>query len=157
LPKYVGNPGPTFNFMEHDLDTVDFMHSAHFVGVTGMFPAGHAILNVRNLYFHVTRLISTPLWMTESQYRFYLSSNGKEEKYRVRVSDVNRPQAAKTRLKNLLHTKWLWLAIPHNCVCFCEDVLHAGGSKAGLFSNLPLHEEARAKQFDKLYWMRPEG
>lgn len=44
------------------------------------------------------------------------------------------------KLEELLAAKWTWGVLPHNCASFVEEVVQAGGSDAGLYSNCPALE-----------------
>jgi hypothetical protein len=43
----------------------------------------------------------------------------------------------------MMHEKYLWLVVPHNCVNFVETVIQAGGSNAGSWTNLPTLERIK--------------
>jgi RHS repeat-associated protein len=105
-------------------------------------PFGHAILNIGGpggWYFDVHDIYNNPTAHTEAGYQAYLREENKVELQRIPV-DVPRPWDASDRLHQLLGQKWLWLMIPHNCMNFCETVIHAGGSKFGSYTNLPTLE-----------------
>jgi hypothetical protein len=40
-------------------------------------------------------------------------------------------------------TMWSWWVLPYNCASFVEDVVRAGGSKAGLYFNCPVSKRLR--------------
>lgn len=140
--KFSGYPGKTFNFIETDLDTVDFMHSVSIVGVSGNGPNifGHGLLCVRDYYFHADEpgFGQFPKWMNQSGYERYIKENKKKEWFRCKIKYIPNPQGAMHKLKQLLKTTWVWGIIPHNCVAFAEAVIQAGGSKVEFESNLPL-------------------
>jgi hypothetical protein len=81
--------------------------------------------------------------MDEGQYRRYLSENGKRELHRYQVMPMRDPAAAHRKLEELLSKPWGWWILPHNCVTFCEEVVRAGGSNAGMYSNCPSRETFR--------------
>jgi len=127
-------------------DMFDFSN-AHAVVVTGMKGnfCGHLLLNTGGIggtYFHVAGIRAYPKYMNESGYRRYLRENNKSEitRYRVRIPN---PMASQLKLEELLAKKWTWLLLPNNCANFVEDVVKAGGSKAGLYFNCP-----RTEKFD---------
>lgn len=108
-------------------------------------PCGHAILNVGGVggnYFHIAAVRDFPRYMTEAGYRRYLKEEGKREIRRHPVT-IRDPYAAQTKLDELLANKWSWFVLPHNCEAFVEDVVRAGGSKAGSYSNCPIGEVFR--------------
>lgn len=121
----------------------DFANT-YAVVVSGSGPnfCGHQILNLGGLYFHVAGVHTEPRMMTEAGYRRYLRENHKRElrRYRVIVKDQD---AAMLRLEQLLSQRWFWGVLPHNCAAFVEEVVHAGGSNAGLYFNCPALEGFR--------------
>jgi hypothetical protein len=105
-------------------------------------PCGHLILNVGGVggwYFHVAGVHTVPRYMNEANYQRYLKENGKKvlRVFKVAITDGN---AAMRKLEQLCSEKWTWGILPHNCASFVEDVVQAGGSNAGLYSNCPAHE-----------------
>jgi hypothetical protein len=100
---------------------------------------GHMILRAGSFYFHVAGGYRWPRYMTEIGYRRYLKETGKTELRRT-VVKVPNPMGAHRKLEELLADNWFWGVLPHNCANFCEQVLQAGGSKAGLYSNCPQRE-----------------
>lgn len=142
MSDYSGDLGPTFSFMDADLDSTDFLHSMSVVGVSGSGPNvfGHGLLCVRDYYFHVDQagFHKHPKWMTQSGYERYLKENKKKEWFRCKVKHVPHPQGAMHKLKQLLKTTWVWGIIPHNCVAFAEAIIKAGGGTIEFESNLPL-------------------
>ncbi len=125
------------------LNQIDF-RKVYVVAVTGTFPnpCGHAILNIggpSGWYIHIAGVYRKPLVMNEQGYRRYLAEAGKSEIRRWTVYLQN-PNAARAALNNLLYKKWLWGVLPHNCVSFIEQIVRAGGSKAGMYSNCPSRE-----------------
>ncbi len=123
--------------------------SAYAVVVSGDGPnfCGHLLLNVGGiggLYFHVTgdtlkEIRNYPRMMNEAGYRAYLSSHNKKELKRFRVV-ISKPNGAMLKLEELLSAKWTWGILPHNCASFVEEIVAAGGSSAGLYSNCPALE-----------------
>ena len=109
-------------------------------------PAGHMILNVGGeggWYFHVDKVYDYPeSYYTEGEYQSYMAAEGKYEISRTPV-DVPNPAGAMDKLYELQGQKWLWGIVPHNCVNFAETVVQAGGSTAGLYTNLPKFETFR--------------
>ena len=87
-------------------------------------------------YFQVAEAYGLPRIMSSDGYKRYLKENKKTEITRYSVHLPN-PDGAKNRLGELMLKKWCWLILPHNCAAFVEDVVHAGGSSAGLYSNCP--------------------
>jgi len=105
-------------------------------------PCGHLLLNTGGrggYYFHVAEVRGRPKYMRQSGYERYLKENEKKELSRVSVK-VPDPAAANRKLEELLLKKWTWFVLPNNCASFVEDVVQAGGSKAGLYSNCPARE-----------------
>jgi hypothetical protein len=108
-------------------------------------PCGHMLLNTGGgggWYFHVAEARGRPKFMGEDGYKRYLAENGKKEISRtfVKISD---PGACNRKLEELLLKQWTWFLLPNNCASFVEDVLQAGGTKAGLYSNCPTRETFR--------------
>ena len=105
---------------------------------------GHLILRVgldgNEKYLHVAGGWTQPRQMDEAGYRRYLKETGKHEIKRFRVL-ITKPDDAMRRLEVLLSVKWLWGVLPHNCARFVEDIVGAGGSTAGLYSNCPTLEQ----------------
>ncbi len=124
------------------------VHEVQVVVVSGAAwnPCGHAILYSKHnggRYFHVAGAIyGYPRTMDELQYQRYLRENGKHEIRRQWVV-LRDPFAAHRRLEQLLSKGWFWAVLPHNCVSFAEEVVKAGGSDTGLFSNCPSREMFR--------------
>lgn len=50
-------------------------------------------------------------------------------------------RGAHGKLEQLLAAQWSWFVLPNNCASFVEDVVRAGGSTAGLYSNCPSREQ----------------
>lgn len=77
-----------------------------------------------------------PRFMDGDQYRRYLTENKKTElrRYKVKINDFG---AATLKLEQALAAKRIWLVLPHNCVPFVEEVVHAGGARARDFLNCP--------------------
>jgi hypothetical protein len=108
-------------------------------------PCGHMLLNTGGYggwYFHVAEIRGRPRYMGETGYKRYLSEHGKVELSRTYVPVPN-PAASQWQLEELLVDPWTWLILPNNCAHFVEEVLQAGGSKAGLYSNCPSKEVFR--------------
>lgn len=109
----------------------------------GINACGHLILRVGlqgdQRYLHVAGVYTEPRLMDEAGYQRYLKETGKAElkRFPVRITDGN---AAMREIEVLLSKKWLWGILPHNCARFVEDVVAAGGSKAGLYLNCPALE-----------------
>lgn len=123
------------------LDFSDFNHTCAVV-VSGYGPnfCGHTLLHVGDSwYFHVAGGYRVPKFMHESGYQRYLKENVKREIRRWIVKLPN-PRGAHLKLHELLKKPWLWGVLPHNCASFVEEVLQAGGSKAGMYLNCPSAE-----------------
>jgi hypothetical protein len=108
-------------------------------------PCGHLILNTRGssgCYAHVAEVRGYPRYMNEQGYQLYLATNRKREIRRTRVF-LKEPDNAYLKLEELLSKQWNWYVLPHNCAAFVEEVLQAGGTKAGLYSNCPTKETFR--------------
>ena len=118
---------------------------AHVIVVSGdkWNPCGHALLNTgdrQGFYFHVAPpIVSHPKYMNETGYQRYLKEHKKHELKRQRVT-IPKPQLAQARLDELLSKKWTWGVLPNNCADFVENVLAAGGSSVGVYSNCPALE-----------------
>jgi hypothetical protein len=124
-------------------DPFDF-HDSYAVVVSGDGPnfCGHLILNVGGVggyYFHVAGVRTEPRVMTKDGYRRYLKETGKKELKRFKVT-ISNPNFAMFKLEQLTSEKWTWGVLPHNCASFVEEVVRAGGSVAGLYSNCPALE-----------------
>jgi hypothetical protein len=118
--------------------------STYAVIVTGAAwnPCGHMLLNAGGRggwYFHIAERKGNPRFMREMGYLRYLREHKKQELRRTYIV-VPHPEKAQARLEALLAKQWSWFAIPNNCVTFVEDVVQAGGSKAGLYSNCATRE-----------------
>lgn len=87
-------------------------------------------------YFHFNgpSLFNYPRYMTESEYRAYLRTEGKTEVMRRR-SEVPHPGKATAKLRELMDGKWLSFLVSHNCASFAGEVLQAGGN----FYTIPDH------------------
>jgi hypothetical protein len=112
-------------------------------------PCGHALLYTGmsskqgGWYFHVARAYGLPRQMqNEELYQQYLKENGKREitRYEIRLPN---PEGAARRLEELVGKAWVWAVLPNNCAAFVEDIVRAGGSSAGLYSNCPRLERFR--------------
>lgn len=122
----------------------DFV-TAFAVVVSGDPPnfCGHLLLNSGGLggnYLHIAERKGYPRRMSENGYRRYLKENKKKElrRFSVKISDQN---AANLKLEGLVSNIWRWWVLPHNCAAFVEEVVSAGGSRAGLYSNCPALEQ----------------
>jgi hypothetical protein len=128
---------------------VDFS-IVYAVIVTGvrLNPCGHALLFVgtssnAGRYFHVAKWHDLPRQMpNQALYQRYLRENGKREVTRYVVYLPN-PDGAAQRLEEVMGKPWQWLVLPHNCAAFVEEIVQAGGSTAGLYSNCPRLERFR--------------
>lgn len=119
--------------------------NAYAVVVSGDGPnfCGHLILNtggVGGMYFHVAGAHTFPRKMTEAGYRQYLKQSDKKELKRFSVT-ISNTSGAMLKLEELLAGKWTWGVLPHNCASFVEEIVQAGGSGAGLYSNCPALED----------------
>ena len=56
---------------------------------------------------------------------------------------IQNPDASNRKLEELLAKQWTWFVLPNNCANFVEEVLQAGGTSAGLYSNCPTLETFR--------------
>jgi hypothetical protein len=90
-------------------------------------------------YVHIAGFYKVPKFMHESGYKRYLKENGKREIRRWIVKLPN-PQGAHKKLHELIEKPWLWGIVAHNCASFVEEVVQAGGSKAGVYLNCPIAE-----------------
>lgn len=107
-------------------------------------PCGHALLNVGGIsgfYFHIAGDgRDHPYMMRGSEpYQRYLRENGKRELRRQTVA-ISNPDGAQAKLEQLTARNWTWMLLPNNCATFVEEVIQAGGSKMGLYSNCPARE-----------------
>ncbi|HEY5744829.1 MAG TPA: hypothetical protein VIU12_02025 [Chryseolinea sp.] len=114
------------------------------VVVSGSGPnfCGHLILSTGGKggdYFHVAGVHTVPRMMSQKGYDRYLRENGKKELRRFKVT-ISNSVAAMLKVEELLAAKWTWGVLPHNCASFVEEVVQAGGSTAGLYSNCPALE-----------------
>lgn len=122
----------------------DFHHACAVI-VTGDpgNPCGHALLHTGGgWYFHVAGGYAVPRFRSESGYQRYLRENHKREIRRWPVKLPN-PHGAHRKMQELLARQWLWLGLPQNCVSFVEEIVRAGGSKAGMYLNCPAGEPFR--------------
>jgi hypothetical protein len=143
----MGYHGDVLNYTPADLD----FSTVYAVIVSGDFPnpCGHALLFVPTTkalssddgyYFQVAQAYGFPLIMRTSDYGRYLLDNTKREITRYAVS-ISNPQGAFNKLILLMGKKWVWGVLPNNCAAFVEDIVSAGGSSAGLYSNCPTLEK----------------
>lgn len=123
------------------LKPFDFQNTrAVVVSGYGINFCGHTLLYTGGgWYFHVAAVHGVPRFMREDGYQRYLKENGKHEIRRWAVKIPN-PAGAYRKLEELLAKQWLWLLLPHNCASFVEEVVQAGGSKAGMYFNCPTVE-----------------
>jgi hypothetical protein len=139
--------GEILTYSPSDLD----FSLVYAVVVSGDFPnpCGHALLFVPKKeavssddgsYFQVAGIHRLPLIMSTSGYARYLFETKKKEITRYAVK-LPKPDAAVNKLVALMQKRWTWLVLPHNCAAFVEDVVRAGGSSAGLYSNCPKWEK----------------
>jgi len=108
----------------------------------GINVCGHMLLNTGGpggYHFHIAGVHDRPRYMTGSGFNRYVKENGKRVLRRQHVP-IKDPKASHRKLEELLAGKWRWLALPNNCANFVEEVVRAGGSKAGLYSNCPAAE-----------------
>jgi hypothetical protein len=119
----------------------DFKHCcAVIVSGDGLNFCGHALLHTGgDWYFHIAGFNDVPKFMRESGYQRYLKETGKHEIRRWIVKIPN-PAGAHAKLEEMLTKQWLWLVLPHNCAAFVEEIVKAGGSKAGMYFNCPTAE-----------------
>jgi hypothetical protein len=120
------------------LDLTDFKHTcAVIVSGDGVNACGHTVLHIGDSwYVHIAGFYKAPKFMHESGYQRYLRESGKREIRRWIVRLPN-PAGAHRKLEELIAKPWLWGILPHNCASFAEEVLQAGGSKAGMYFNCP--------------------
>ena len=105
-------------------------------------PCGHLLLNLGGsvgTYFHVAGIITKPRLMTQTGYERYLRENKKSELKRFKIN-ISHSDKAMMKLEELMSKTWLWGVLPHNCASFVEEIVKAGGSAAGLYSNCPALE-----------------
>ncbi|MGJ9417085.1 hypothetical protein ACHAC9_04865 [Massilia sp. CMS3.1] len=120
------------------LKPFDFKHAcAVVVSGDGINFCGHALLHTGGgWYFHIAGKYDVPKFMREDGFQRYLRENGKHEIRRWRIQIPN-PAGAHRKLEELLAKQWRWLVLPNNCTSFVEEVVQAGGSKAGMYFNCP--------------------
>jgi hypothetical protein len=125
------------------LEESDFQHvCAVVVSGDGVNACGHTLLHIGgswSWYVHIAGFYKVPKFMHESGYKRYLKENGKREIRRWIVKLPN-PQEAHKKLHELIEKPWLWGIVAHNCASFVEEVVQAGGSKAGVYLNCPVAE-----------------
>jgi hypothetical protein len=105
-------------------------------------PCGHLVLNLGGSvgnYFHVAGIITKPRMMTQAGYERYMRENKKSELKRFKIN-ILQSDKAMLKLEELLSRSWNWGVLPHNCASFVEEIVRAGGSAAGLYSNCPALE-----------------
>jgi hypothetical protein len=120
------------------LKPFDFKHAcAVIVSGDSINFCGHAMLHTGGgWYFHIAGKYEVPKFMREDGFQRYLKENGKHEIRRWRIQIPN-PAGAHRKLEELLAKPWRWLLLPNNCTTFVEEVVQAGGSKAGMYFNCP--------------------
>lgn len=120
----------------------DFKHTqAIIVSGDGWNVCGHALLHVGpGWFFHVAGLHDRPRFMRNEGYQRYLRENDKRE---IRRTMVHIPDifGAHRKLLDLVSRQWLWLMLPNNCATFLEQIVQAGGSRAGIYFNCPNAEK----------------
>jgi hypothetical protein len=107
-------------------------------------PCGHALLNVggaTGTYFHIAGDGNDRPYMLRGSTAFqrYIRENGKKELRRQHIP-ISNPQGAQAKLEALTSRNWIWGVLPNNCASFVEEVIQAGGSTMGLYSNCPSRE-----------------
>ena len=142
----MGYEGDVLTFCPADVD----FSTVYAVVVSGAWanPCGHALLFVPKVgatasddgyYFQVAQAYGLPRYMRAEGYARYLTENKKKELTRYAVA-IPKPDLSYMKLVNLMGKKWVWGVLPNNCAAFVEDVVRAGGSSAGLYSNCPSRE-----------------
>jgi hypothetical protein len=123
------------------LHATDFRHTcAVVVSGDGINACGHTLLHVGDSWHvHIAGFYKAPKFMHEDGYKRYLKENGKREIRRWLINLPN-PREAHRKLDELIAKPWLWGIVAHNCASFVEEVLQAGGSKAGVYLNCPIAE-----------------
>jgi hypothetical protein len=106
-------------------------------------PFGHALFRMghRFGFLHVDEPHAYPKFIAANELRHYLRDEGKHITHEQTIRLPN-PNGALAAIRRLGRKKWWWLVIPHNCVSFCEAILHAGGSHWTSLTNLPLLDRA---------------
>jgi hypothetical protein len=99
---------------------------------------GHALFRFgRDIgYIHVDEVHNFPKLLPAADLPRYLRDNDKRL-FRHEAIAIPNPEAALRHIDMVRREKWWWLGIPHNCVCFCEEILQAGGTDWEQISNLP--------------------
>lgn len=125
------------------LEESDFEHVCAVIvsGDGGNF-CGHALLHIGtswSWYVHIAGVYKEPKFLHENDYLRYLNENGKREIRRWAVRLPN-PKGAHEKLHELIVKPWLWGIFIHNCASFVEQVMRAGGSRAGQLFNCPSME-----------------
>lgn len=109
-------------------------------------PCGHMVLMVgrpNSYYFHTAGgFHGRPKYMRELGFKRYLRETKKRILSRQPVA-ITDPMAAQAKLDELMAKPWTWMVLPNNCANFVEEVVQAGGSKAGLWLNCPTKESFR--------------
>ncbi|QBE62364.1 hypothetical protein [Pseudoduganella lutea] len=125
------------------VETADFQHTcAVVVSGDGINACGHTLLHIGghwSWYVHIAGFYKVPKFMNGDGYKRYLKENGKREIRRWPVKLPN-PQGAHDKLHELIEKPWLWGIIANNCASFVEEVVQAGGNKAGVYLNCPVAE-----------------
>ena len=108
----------------------------------GINLCGHMLLNTGGsggMYFHVAGVHDYPRYMNANGFDRYVRENKKRVLRRQHVH-IPDPTASHHKLEQLLADRWRWMVLPNNCANFVEEVVRAGGSKAGLYFNCPTAE-----------------
>lgn len=100
-------------------------------------------------YMHVDHIYDYPRYIKSDKFSVYLEQNGKHVMYNTNVYIPNH-SGALDKVRELADKKWLWLAVPHNCVTFCETIVVAGGGDWGSYTNLPRASAAGDSFVDSL-------
>jgi hypothetical protein len=102
-------------------------------------PFGHSLFRMgrRTGYVHVDELCDYPKFIPWFSFGTYLRENHKRILRELTIA-LPHPISALRKILELNYKKWPWFVIPHNCVAYCEEILHAGGSNWESISNLPL-------------------
>ncbi len=88
-------------------------------------------------YIHVDEFYAYPKLLTPDGFNRYIGDNEKTVLHREFLADITSSQGTLDEAERLRQIKWLWAIVPHNCVCFAEQIVQAGGSKWTSKSNLP--------------------
>jgi hypothetical protein len=97
---------------------------------------GHALLKAGFYYFHVDGWANRPYYLTEAEYRRYLTEGGKTELFKRSIY-IPFPEQAQRKLEELSAKPWHWRIIPNNCASYVEDIFAAGGADDSILMNCP--------------------